>query len=58
MSIGLKFYDVNQPLALIDLTTGLSHDLEETASERDLGIQVTNNLKWSGQAKKCRQQYH
>ena len=27
------------------------HDLEETTSERDLGIQVTNDLKWTEQAK-------
>ena len=53
MSIGQKSYDVNQPLTLIDLTTGLRYDLEETASERDLGIQVTNNLKWSEQTKKA-----
>ena len=53
MSISVKSYDVNRPFALIDLKNGVSHDLEETASERDLGVQVTNNLKWSEQAKKA-----
>ena len=49
MTIGKKLYDVNRPFVLTDVCNGTNHDLIETASERDLGIQMTNDLKWTEQ---------
>jgi hypothetical protein len=53
MSIGRKLYDVSRPLLLNDLNNGTSHELLETTSERDLGIQITNDLKWTEQTSKA-----
>ena len=36
--------------SLKDVKNGISYSLEESKSERDLGVQVTNNLKWEEQA--------
>ena len=39
--------------SLNELGKGIRHDLQSTNSERDLGIQITNNLKWTEQTKKA-----
>ena len=53
MTIGNKLYDVSLPFSLNEQGKGIRHDLQSTNSERDLGIQITNNLKWTEQTKKA-----
>ena len=43
--------DLHLPFTMTDESSKNTHYLEETRSERDLGIQVKHNLKWDDQVK-------
>jgi hypothetical protein len=51
MTIGNKLYDVSLPFSLTSLSNGTRYVLQDSTSERDLGIQFSNNLKWTEQTK-------
>ena len=38
---------------IIDEEMGIRHHLSKSQRERDLGVDITNNLKWNMQAKKA-----
>jgi hypothetical protein len=43
--------DLNQPFTMLNECSGEIHYLEETRSERDLGITIKHNRKWDDQVK-------
>ena len=51
MTLGNKLYDVSLPFSLHDKNKNINHTLQASNSERDLGVQITNNLKWTEQTR-------
>ena len=49
MHISNRAYNLHLPLSMTDTSRQIKYYLEESISERDLGIQIQSNLKWNDQ---------
>ena len=47
MHISNRAYNLHLPLSMTDNSRQIKYYLEESVSERDLGIQIQSNVKWN-----------